>query len=114
MKSCRDGGGDMEAEHAQGLLYDECMSANGELIDAVWKLLELPGTPFGSARERGILNEVHERRCAIAHGRETPSEAGANVTVAQMEARMLLIQNLTSNWLASATAALASKSYLAA
>jgi hypothetical protein len=98
------------AEFSQGVLADECMSASGDSIGALWLLLELPASPF-STRERAIFNEIFERRCAVAHGRETVSEVGSKFTVKQLEDRLKLVQTTTSDWLASASSALTSKAY---
>jgi hypothetical protein len=59
-----------------------------ETIEEIFLCFGIDSPPTPTSRERAYLTEIVEKRNAIAHGRDTASEASEGLTVTELRTRM--------------------------
>lgn len=57
-------------------------------LELIWGLFELPGDPWPELRLKGRIHEIVDARNAVAHGKVAASERGAQLSDAEMAARI--------------------------
>ena len=60
----------------EAALSDVVQNSGPSTFELIFKLFDLRGVPVVDGRTAGLLNEIRERRNAVAHGRETASAVG--------------------------------------
>jgi hypothetical protein len=82
-------------------------------LQSIWDTLAIKDPVLPDMRLRGRLEEVVQKRNAIAHGREAPSYVGGRFTLQELQARYRSMDRICSHLIATFQKYLEEKQYLA-
>lgn len=71
----------------EGCVLGELENAWAETLQKVFLIFGLPMSPFYDIRVKRQIDEIVERRNAVAHGRESAADVGRGYTVADLQIR---------------------------
>lgn len=82
-------------------------------LQSIWDTLAINDPVLPDPRLRGKLEEIVQKRNAIAHGRETPSEVGGRFTMQELQVRYRAIDRICTHIISTFQKYLEQRHYLA-
>ncbi len=74
-------------------LFEDVQNVRSSTIDLIFRLFSIRDSPSISPKSTGYMNEIRERRNAVAHGRESASEVGGRYSAQNLEDRLSTVES---------------------